>query len=68
VRGELPDGTSIELQAAHGILEVPEIEHQDEGPIEANPKIKGILLGVSGIKKLRTIVNGCKSLLAMEKC
>jgi len=68
VRGELADGTSIELQAAHGILEVPEIEHQDEGLIEANPKIKEILLGVSGIKKLRTIVNGCKSLLAMEKC
>jgi clan AA aspartic protease len=68
VRGELADGTSIELQAAYGILEVPEIEHEDEGLIEFNPKIKEILLGVRGIKKLKTIVNGCKSLISMEKC
>ncbi len=68
VKGELADGTSIELQAAYGILEIPEIDLEDEGIIESNPKIKEILLGVRGVSRIRAIVNGCRRFVTMEKC
>lgn len=68
VKGELANGTSIELQAAFGILEIPEIRFEDEGLIESNPDIREILLGVRGIKKLRTVIDGCRKTITTDKC
>jgi len=68
VKGELANGTSIELQAAYGILEIPEVQFEDEGLIESNPHIREILLGVRGMKKLRTVIDGCGRTITTEKC
>ncbi len=68
VKGELANGSSIELLAAYGAFEIPEIRFEDEGLIETNPDIKEILLGVKGIRNLRTIVDGCKDIVIIEKC
>jgi clan AA aspartic protease len=67
-KGELANGTSIELQAAYGILEIPEVRFEDEGLIESNPHIKEILLGVRGMKKLRTVIDGCRRIITTSKC
>ncbi len=68
VKGELANGASIELQAAYGILEIPEVRFEDEGLIESNPHIREILLGVKGMKKLRTVIDGCRRTITTDKC
>jgi clan AA aspartic protease len=68
VKGELANGRSIELQAAYGILEIPELRFEDEGLIESNPDIREILLGVRGMKKLRTLIDGCRKTVTADKC
>lgn len=68
VKGELANGTSIELLAAYGILEIPEIRFEDEGLIESNPHVKEILVGVRGMKKLRTLIDGCRRTITTDKC
>lgn len=68
VKGQLANGASIELQAAFGILEIPEIRFEDEGLIESNPNIREILLGMRGIKKLRTVIDGCRKTIITGKC
>jgi clan AA aspartic protease len=68
VKGELANGTSIGLQAAYGILEIPEIRVEDEGLIESNRQIREILVGVKGMKKLRTVIDGCRRTITTDKC
>ena len=68
VKGQLANGASIELQAAYGILEIPEVRFEDEGLIESNPHIREILLGVEGMKKLRTVIDGCRRTITTDKC
>jgi len=68
LKGKLANGASIELQAAYGILEIPEARFEDEGLIESNPDIREILLGVRGMKRLRTLIDGCRSTITAEKC
>lgn len=68
VKGELANGTAVELQAAYGILEIPEIRFEDEGLIESNPHISEILVGVRGMKKLRTIIDGCRRTITTDEC
>jgi clan AA aspartic protease len=68
VKGELANGTSIELRAAYGILEIPEIHFEDEGLIESNPQIKEILVGVRGLKRIRTVIDGCRRTIICDKC
>lgn len=67
-KGQLADGRSIELQAAYGILRIPELPFEDEGLIETNPAITEILLGIRAIGRLKTMVDGCRRLLTMERC
>jgi clan AA aspartic protease len=67
VKGELANGSSIELQSAFGILEIPEVRFEDEGLIESNPDIREILLGMRGIKNLRTIIDGCRRTITTDK-
>jgi len=45
VKGQLANGTSIELKAAYGVIEIPEIQLEDEGLVESNPHIRETLLG-----------------------
>jgi len=68
VKGQLANGTPIELQAAYGILEIPEIHFEDEGLIESNPHIRETLLGLRGMKKLRTVIDGCRRTITTDKC
>jgi clan AA aspartic protease len=68
MKGELADGTSIDLQAAYGILEIPEIHFEDEGLIESNPHIRETLVGIRGVKKLRTVIDGCRRTITTNKC
>jgi clan AA aspartic protease len=68
VKGELANGTSIELQAAYGILEIPDAQFEDEGLIESNPQIKELLLGVRGMKKLRTVIDGYTRTITTSEC
>jgi hypothetical protein len=67
VKGELADGRSIELQAAYGLLKIPELQFEDEGLIETNPKITETLLGMRAIRRLETTIDGCRKLLTMER-
>jgi len=66
--GELADGTSIQLRGAYGTVRICELDFMDGGLIETTPKIREIILGIRGTKRLRTVVDGCRRLLAMERC
>lgn len=66
--GQLADGSSIQLRGAYGSLRIPELDFKDEGLIESAPAIREILLGIRGLKRLRTLVDGCRKLLAVERC
>jgi len=66
--GQLADGSSIQLRGAYGSLRIPELDFKDEGLIESAPDIREILLGIRGMKRLRTLVDGCRKLLAVERC
>jgi clan AA aspartic protease len=68
VKGQLANGTLIELQAAYGILEIPEIHFEDEGLVESNPHVRETLLGVRGMEKLRTVIDGCRRTITTDKC
>jgi len=68
VKGQLANGTSIELQAAYGIIEIPEIRFEDEGLVESNPHIRETLLGLRGMRKLRTVIDGCRRTITTDKC
>lgn len=68
LKGGLANGTSIELQAAFGILEIPELQFEDGGLIESSPGIRETLIGVSGMKKLRTVIDGCSRIITTQKC
>jgi clan AA aspartic protease len=68
VKGQLANGASIELQAAYGILEIPDIQFEDEGLVESNPHVSETLVGMSGIRKLRTVINGCRRTITADKC
>jgi clan AA aspartic protease len=67
-KGQLADGTSIQLQGVYGSFRIPELDFKDEGLIETAPNIREILLGIRSMKRLRTLVDGCRNLLAMERC
>jgi hypothetical protein len=56
------------LQAAYGILEIPEIHFEDEGLVESNPKVRETLLGLRAMKKLRTVIDGCRRTITTDKC
>mgnify|MGYP006271079693 CR=1 FL=1 len=66
--GQLADGTSIHLRGAYGSLRISEVDFVDEGLIETAPSIGEIILGVRGVKRLRTLLDGCRRLLVMERC
>jgi len=68
VKGECADSRSIELQAAYGLFRIPELEFEDEGLIETNPKITETLLGMRATRRLETTIDGCRKLLTMERC
>jgi clan AA aspartic protease len=68
VNGELANGTSIELRAAYGVMEIPEAHFEDEGLIESNPDVRETLLGVRAIRNLRTLIDGCRKTITTEKC
>jgi len=68
VKGQLANGTSIDLQAAYGIIEIPEIRFEDEGLVESNPHIKETLLGLRAMRKLRTVIDGCRKTITTDKC
>lgn len=66
--GQLADGTVIQLRGAYGTLRIPEVEFKDEGLIETSPNMREIILGIRGMKRLRTLMDGCRRLLMMERC
>lgn len=66
--GQLADGTSIQLRGAYGSLRISELDFMHEGLIETTPSIGEIILGIRGMKRLRTLVDGCRRLLVMERC
>jgi len=68
VKGELANGSSIQLQAAYGVLEIPEIHFEEEGLIESNPHITEMLLGMRAMNKLRTVIDGCRRSITTDKC
>jgi clan AA aspartic protease len=51
VKGELANGRSIELQAAYGLLRIPELEFEEEGLVETNPEITATLLGMRATRR-----------------
>lgn len=66
--GQLADGTSIQLRGAYGSLRISELDFMAEGLIETTPSMGEIILGIRGMKRLRTLVDGCRRLLVMERC
>jgi clan AA aspartic protease len=66
--GQLADGTSIQLRGAYGSFRISELDFMGEGLIETTPSIGEIILGIRGMKRLRTLVDGCRRLLVMERC
>ena len=66
--GQLADGTSIQLRGAYGSLRISQLDFMYEGLIETTSSIREIILGIRGMKRLRTLVDGCRRLLVMETC
>jgi hypothetical protein len=67
MKGEA-DGTSLDLQAVYGILEIPEIHFDDESSIESNPHVRETLVGIRGVKKLRMVIDGHRRTITIDKC
>jgi clan AA aspartic protease len=67
-KGQLADGRSIELRAAHGILGISELRFEDEGLIETNPEIREILFGMRAMRRLKTAIDGCRKLIMVDRC
>jgi clan AA aspartic protease len=68
VKGQLAYGTLIELQAAYGILEIPEIQFEDEGLVESDPHVRETLLGLRGMERLTAVIDGCRRTITTDKC
>lgn len=64
----LANGGTIPLRGAYGVLEIPEIGHNANGLIETSGSVNEVLIGISGIRRLKATLDGCRGEFSLQRC